>query len=480
MPVLKHISLDDEYVEKMKPYLEKNGGNMGAAIREIVNHAGKHSLQQNSTSIDAVLLNWMLKEVEDIFVPDNVLDEILDPGLITSMSKFERSIRQKLEELEWDTDIAIKYDSEKYPSEILIEMSGTTQKTKFLARLLSQYLVRNSLIYTPLEIKFVLNINSCIKIGFFRSNTNDARMSLISYFGKYHETTNGIKARPDFWKEIVRRHILSNYNMVTVHRNYLEDIFTEKMPAGEIMIETRAKKPLQDIPLKEFLILMKEVYEASRIVDMVNIDNDTITVSHYYRNRNAADRLKHGLIMLLESNGHLYDAKSTTNQIVLRHRPDVGIKINEMIEHIKTSGSTVDQELMLFMAFLEGLCDIPDIPMSLSVLGRRMGKSLLKEFEKEKGIKNWSLETFRNAMETIDTRLHRVSEWKLENKDLLYTIRQCSIAETGNIFDRYKCHTVREVFKGVLDQAFGNKAELKINKLISRGDSFCEVAIQIP
>ena len=144
MPVLKHISLDDEYVEKLKPYLEKSGGNLGAAIREIVNHAGKHSLRQNSTAIDPVLFDWMLTEVEDILVPDKVLDEILYPGLMTSMSKFERSVRQKMEELEWDIDFAIKYDSETYPSEIFIEMRGPTQKTKFLARLLSQYLFRSS------------------------------------------------------------------------------------------------------------------------------------------------------------------------------------------------------------------------------------------------------------------------------------------------------------------------------------------------
>ncbi len=480
MAVLKHISLDHEHVEKMKPYLEKNDGNLCAAIKDIVNLAGKHSLHHNSSAIDACLLNWMLEEVEGILVPDKVVDEIFDPGLMTSMSKFERCVRQRLEEFDWKIDIVIKYDSETYPSEILIEMRGPPQKTKFLARLLSQYIVKNSLVYTPLEIKFVVNINSCIKIGFFRSNKNDAWMSLISYFGYFNEIMNIIKDRPDFWNDIFHRHLLTNYNMVTVHRNYLEDIFTDKMPVGEIMIETRAKKPLQDIPLKEFLTLMKEVYEASRIVDMVDIDNDTIIVSHYYRNKNAAERLKQGLVMLLESNGHIYDAKATTNQIVLRHRPDVGMKINEMVDHMRSSSSTVDQELMLFMAFLEGLRDMPDIPMSLSVLGRRIGKSLLKEYEKENVIKNWDLETFKKAMETIDTRLHRVSEWKVENRHLLYTIRQCSISETGNTFDRYKCHTIREVFKGVLDQAFGNKAELKINKLISRGDSFCEVAIQMP
>ena len=479
MPVLRHISLDDEHVEKMKPYLEKNSGNLCTSFREILGQALKYSSRMNSTAIDTGLLNWLFKEVEDILIPDKVLDEILDPGLIKSMTIFEKFMKQRIEELEWDIDMVFKYDSATFPSEILIEMRGPHQKTKFLARLLSQYLIKNSLDSSPLEIKFVVNIDSCMKLGFFRSNKKDSQMSLNTFFGNLNGTMNVMKNRPDFWKSVVNRHLTSNYNMVTVHRNYIEDIFTDKTPHGEIMIETMAKRPVQDIPLKELLSLIKEVYEAARVVDRVDIDNENIIISHYFRNKRAAERFKNGLVNLLESNGHLFDAKTTTNMIVLNHRPDVGMKMNEIVDHLRTSNSTVDQELMMFITFLEGLREIPDIPLSLTALGRRIGRSLLKEYEKENNINNWNLEAFKKAMETIDSKLHRVSEWKLDNRDLIYTIRQCSISETGNTFDRYICHTIREAFKGVLSQAFGNKAELKINNLLSHGDSFCEVLIKI-
>jgi len=480
LPVLRHISIDDEYLEKMKPYMEKHRGNLCASIREIINLAGKYSSNRNSSAIDTGLLNWMLKEVEGTIVPDKLLDEMFDPGLMNSMIAFEKYVKIRLKELEWDINIVFKYDTETFPSEVLIEMRGEPQKIKFLACLISQYLVKNSLFRSPIKIKSVVNINSYIKIGFLRSNKKDAQMSLIAFFGVMNEVMTVIKSNPDFWKDLIHRHLSSNYNMVTVHRNYLEDLFTDKMPAGEIMMETMAKKPIQEIPLNEMLALIKEVYEAYGVVDRVDIDNDTIIVSHNYRDKNAAERLRQGLVMLMESNGHIYHAKITTNQIVLTHRPDVGMKINEMVDHLKTSGSRVDQELLLFMAFLEGLREMPDIPLSLTALGRRIGRSLLKEYEKENGIKNWDLENFKKAMETIDSRLHRVSEWKIGDRQLLYTIRKCHIAKTANTLDNYICHTIREVFKGVLDQAFGNKAELKINKLISRGDSLCEVLIRIP
>ncbi len=479
MQVMRHISLDDAHVDKMKPYLDKHEGNLCAAIREIINEAGKYSSRMNSSAIDSGLLNWMLEELEGTLVPEKVLDEILDPGLMASMNVLEKYIHQRLRELEWDVELVLNYDSETFPSEILLEIRGDRQKTKFFACLLSQYLVKNSLDRSPLEIEFVVNVNSCTKIGFFMSDKNNARKSLITFFGNLDEAITVIKNRPDFWKDIILRHQSSNYNMVTIHRNYLEDIFGGKIPSGEILIETFARKPVQEIPLDDMLGLIKKIYVAAKIVDNVDIDHDTLIISHSYRNKEAVERLKQSLVILLESSSHLYDAKTTTNLIVLRHRPDVGIKINEMVDRMRTSGSTVDQELLVFMAFLEGLREMPDIPISLTVLGRRIGKSLLKEYEKETPVGKWDLETFRKAMETIDSRLHRMSEWKMMDGNLLYTIRKCQIAETGNAFDKQICHTIREAFKGALNQAFGNKAELNVNKLLSHGDSFCEVSIRI-
>jgi predicted hydrocarbon binding protein len=140
----------------------------------------------------------------------------------------------------------------------------------------------------------------------------------------------------------------------------------------------------------------------------------------------------------------------------------------------------VDQELVMFMTYLKGLKDIPDIPISFTALGRRIGRSLMLEYEKENNIEKWDLQNFHKALQIIDSRLHRVSEWKLEGNNLLYTIRKCNIVSEENTFDTYVCHTARETFKGALDYAFGNKAELKIKKLLSHRDNFCEVAIRIP
>ncbi len=446
----------------------------------MINHAGLYSLRTNTSALETSLFNWMLTELDDILLPDSIIDELIDPGLMNSMTKLEEHLSSRFRELEWNINLLLKYDTDIFPSEVSIEMTGAPQQIKFAAGLLSQYLVKNSRETAPLGIRSVLSFSDCMKVELSRSNTNEARKSLITFFGKADEAIKTIKSRPAFWKMVIRRHLSSNYNMVTVHRNYIEDLLADKVPTGEITVENMAKKPIQEIPLKEMLFYIKDFYETSRIAENVDIDGDTIMVSHNYRSKEATDKLKKCLVALLETNGHLYDAKSTANMIVLVHRPEVGIKINEIVANLKTSSSSVDQELIMFLAFLKGLKDIPDIPISLTALGKRIGESLMKEYEKENGIKGWSLENFQKALEIIDSKLHRESEWKLEGKNLLYTIRKCSIVTEGNTFDEYVCHTARGAFKGALSYAFGKKAELKIMHLLTHGDKYCEVVIRVP
>ncbi len=480
MIVTRHISLDNDCISKMEPYVVRHKGNFSAAVRDLIDHVGNSAFPENSSAVDASLLKWMLNETDCILVPDSVLDELIDPMMINSMRRLEEYLNSRFCELEWGINFALKCDNDALPSNILMEIRGPPQKTKFIACMLSQYMVKNSLERAPLEIKYVVNLNECIKVELFRSNKKQALDSLTTFFGGMDEVMRAIKSRPAFWMSVVKRHILSNYNMVTVHRNYFEDLLSNNIPLGEISIENLAKKPIQEIPLKEMLFLIKEVYETARVVDRVEIDKDNLIVFHSYRSKEAIEKIKKILITLLEANGHLYDAKSTSNMIVLTHRPDVGIKVNEIVNNLKTSNSRVDQELIMFMTFLKGLKDIPDISMSLTALGRKTGKSIMQEYEKEKGIKSWDLETFKNAFEIINSKLHIESEWKLEGKNLLYTVRKCNIANDGNNFDTYVCHTTRETFKGALNHAFGNTAQLEIKKLLTHGDKFCEVAIRLP
>lgn len=475
----KNISLDDESIKKMESLVCKHKGNFSSAIRELIVRSDKN-LPKGTFAIDEYLLDWMLDELDGRIIPDSLLDRLIDPLFINNINGLERFINDRFQDLEWDINLEIKCDNVKFPFQIMIEITGNHRKAKFAASMISQYLIKNSNEDSPLGIKAVSSNNNSFKVELSSyTDKKEAINSLNTFFGNAEEMAKAIKDRKSFWRCVINRHVLSNYNMVTIHKNYFEDILAGKIPMGEIMIETLAKRPIQDIPLREMLGLIKQVYEASRVVDKVDIRNEKIILFHNYRNSEAIERIKKQIVILLENNGHIYDVKSTTNMIILVHKPNIGIKINEIVNKLKESGSNLDNELIMYLSFLKGLKHITDMSMSITLLGRRIGRVLMQEYEKEKFVKSWNLEIFQKAFENIDAKIHRDSEWKLEGKNLLYRIRKCGITHEEDTFDAYICRTVREAFKGALDYAFGSRAELDIKKLITHGDNICEVSIKL-
>ncbi|TAL40892.1 MAG: hypothetical protein EPN89_19615, partial [Methylovulum sp.] len=81
--ITRNVSLEEEHIEKLKPNMERCNGNLSAAIREIINQ----NTSTKNSNLSEILFRWMMKEVDDILLPDNVLNQIIEPRLIDSMEE---------------------------------------------------------------------------------------------------------------------------------------------------------------------------------------------------------------------------------------------------------------------------------------------------------------------------------------------------------------------------------------------------------
>lgn len=477
----KHISLDDDCIKMVAPYVFKHGGNFSAAIREMIELA-EDTLSDSSLIVDEHLFDWLLDEANGRLIPDSVLDVVMDKSLSGNMDNLNKFINKRLVKFGWKVNVNIGYDNMLSPSNMMIQVTGAPQRTRLIARMISQFIVKNlsdSNPYSPTSfgVKSVVNLDSETRVWLAKSvNKQEGSDSLITFFGDLEEVAMAIKSHPSLWKCIINRHVTSNYQMVTIHRSYYEDILSGKSPMGEIMIETIAKKSIKDIPIQEVLQLIKKVYETSRVVDKIDIHDDTIILFHGYRNKEVIEKIKKQLIMLLEANGHAYEGEITANMVVFRHRPDIGMKIDEIVNKLKSSKSKLDQELVIFMTFLKDIDNMSNAATTISILGKRIGTTLMQEYEKENNIEMWDLETFKKAFATIDSKIHRDSELKLDGNSLLYRVKRCNIV-SGDKFDAYICRAAREAFKGAVGYAFGNRADIETKRLLSHGDNCCEVNI---
>ena len=323
----RNISLAEEHIGKIKTYVEKYNSNFSAAIRDIIQTTKKSSVS------DQYLFRWLMKEVDGVLLPDNILNEIIDPYLINSMESLEKFLNDRF--FDWDIHISFKYDNNVSPCNVVVDIRGGGedrdgwgwgQKIKMAASIISQFLVKNSQVI-PLKISCVdldevNELNGCGTIEFSRSDRQEAIKSLMRYFGENEERNEILRkmrggSNVNFWKSIFDLHVSSGYNMVTIHKQYFESLFSRNALVDDMMIENLAKKPICDIPLEEMFDYIKRVNDTSNIIDRFEIDGDNLILFHNYRDKSAIEKLRDGFINLLKASGHSYNAKLASNMIIL-------------------------------------------------------------------------------------------------------------------------------------------------------------------
>jgi predicted hydrocarbon binding protein len=311
----------------------------------------------------------------------------------------------------------------------------------------------------------------CIKMHLQKKkNPEEAYADLLIHFGHFQDIHKELNARQDFWRNLIRDHSATNYSLVTLHRNFYEDLLVGRIPKAIMTIEAVSRRPVEEMPLQELLRNLKQVSETSRIINRIDFEEEIIKIHHGYRNMRAADRVKEIFLGIMEVSGYIYSAELTSNLIILRHQPEVEKRILELLEKLKNGEQIFPQKLLEYLAFLKE--KHLDIHEHIRVLGRRIGRQVIRDHEKAYGIMNWTLASFQEVFSAMDAKLGRQSEWELHNHTIRYTVRKCPISGNADL-----CHIHRNVFRGALEYTFEGRAELEIIKLLSHNDDYCEVRI---
>ena len=480
MIIRKHISIKKKDDDKIKPFVLKHDGNYSAAIRDIIDIAvdGKIHLDHSESFMlfDSPIANMLLKKTIGIIPEKEILYEIADPAVFGSVSNTMEYFSNKFHELEWGSKFSMNCDNDTTPTTAVLSLENENYPLLDLsARILSLYLAVEK--HLGIE-KIDLRSKSIMLTFTLKASEETAVHDLNRHLGFMQDLYSEIEERPNFWMGLVKKYQDSNYRTVAVHIDTFEELLAKKTPVGEIGIELNAKRPVKEIPHREFLNILKDVYETSRVAEHVDIEGDTVKVFHSYRNPKAINTLEKILLNQFKANGHTYAAKSTRNLIIFRHMPEIGMRISKLIENLKKSGSSFDKELITYLTFLNGLKDAPEVGESIRVLGYMMSQHIFREYEKEHDIPEWNFKTFQEAFSILDSKIGRVSEWRsVDEHSICYVVKNCNLVQIGGEFNIDICQLSRGFFKGSLEYAFKDNAEMKIIRLVSHGDDICAVQI---
>jgi hypothetical protein len=327
--VRKNISLEKRHLKKLEPLVLKHKGNFSAAMREIIDlidtiikdpEAVNKIIEGLKTeyNLTETAIYWLIKQANGRLINQEILNSIIDSAKIVTLSDLEKYLDDITSGGSWQIKIRIHdYDNNVNPTQVKVTLTGnSTCKMEFLGMIVSFFLVMQK----KQEIVSLKKMSNTITVNFKRQgNANLARQTLVTYFGGMEDIAGEISKRQEFWKCIVNLYKHTNYNMVTIPKNYYNELLMGKEAPSYLTapIEAIHKIPIRDIPLGTLIPTMKSVYENMGIVERIDVDENILYIYHGYTDARAINAIEKILLNVLNTNGSKYKSRCSENLIVM-------------------------------------------------------------------------------------------------------------------------------------------------------------------
>ncbi|VVB84698.1 Uncharacterised protein [uncultured archaeon] len=343
MVIRRNISLESAHIKKLEPLTKKHEGNLSAAIRDAVDVAEialhrygsienaissiateQKDLTAREKSIETgknVMLSspiflWALKWTKGIPLDKVIIDEMLDPLKIKTISELDKYINGISRESGWNCEVSIFCMDDISPATATVTIAGDNELYRnFLAQLVVMFLVHNK----GLDIDVVHRRATSVRIDLKKREEGTQPEAANNHFGYLKDAIHEFMSKNEFWRNLIEIYSSVNYNIVSLHKDHYEDILACNTPLDAIIFESISKKHISSIPHRDFLNLLKKTHESQMLIDKIELFDNGLNIYHNYKNEKAAQKIRDYYISLLKANGHEYEAKYSTSLIVLNH-----------------------------------------------------------------------------------------------------------------------------------------------------------------
>ena len=343
MVVRKNISLEQGHLKKLDLLTEKHGGNLSAAIRDAIDiteaalvrygtveeaiagikkekteiTSREKSIESGKNVLVAIpLFQWLLRWTKGIPLNIEIINELLDPLRINTISELDKQINIICRESGISCEVSIFSMDDINPQNVTVSITGENELYRaLLSQMVALFLSQNK----ALDIDVIHKRSTGVRLDLKKMETGAQAVGIKKHFGYLKESVDEFKTKGEFWKNMIEIFKSVDYNMVSLYKDHYEDLLTCNTPFDPGMFESISKKHIKSIPHVEFLLLIKNVHESLQLVDKIEIANNDINIYHKYKNENAMHKVRDYYQALLKANGHEYEAKCSTSLIVLHH-----------------------------------------------------------------------------------------------------------------------------------------------------------------
>lgn len=150
MIVRKNISIDQCYIDKLKPFLDKNNGNLSAAIRDSIETAsqviegkkgdkGSKDLNQALKSAESrnkmveeeefllihhTMLEWFIKRTSGLLIEESTIYELINPYTIKRIPDFIIYVNTLNNRLGWKIKVDAECTGSLEPESVILTLSN--------------------------------------------------------------------------------------------------------------------------------------------------------------------------------------------------------------------------------------------------------------------------------------------------------------------------------------------------------------------
>lgn len=342
MIIRKNIALEEKHLHDLEPLLEKHNNNLSAAVRdaiefsnmalnnfETLDEAAEHlkttkvefsKLEDSIQSGRNVVIShptmlWFLKYTRGLLMDREVLEEVLDPLNINTITELDKAMNDICQDFGWQVKVSLFSMDNLHPEAVTLMVSdGTEVMREFVALHIAQFFAYSM----ELDVEIVHKRATSVRIDFKRVINGEEFEGLNKSFGYNHALLNEIIRKPKFWRTMVAIHMATNYSIVSMYSTNFESIMAGKPIEDTSVIESFLKKHISDIPHPEFIETLKLLHENMGVVEKIeHSGTDIIKIYHRYKDDETIGKLTEFYKFILEANGQHFDAKYSPSLIIL-------------------------------------------------------------------------------------------------------------------------------------------------------------------
>lgn len=345
--IRKNVSLDEAHLQKLQPLLDKNGGNLSAAIREAIDlvslcpesygtpdeisenlrkkevfpGAGEQLLRsEECVMISQQMMKWLIRNSAGKLIDEDIVHELINPYLINTVPELVEYLNSISKQLGWKIEVSTSCSENLQNGCTSMDFTGGDRDLReFLVEAVCIFLSR----WTGLDAEALHRRSNSITVylrHFVRQDIHEVTPGVRKHFGSKDVLFREIERKSAFWITLAELYTKFNYQRINLDKDLFEALLAGKLPDISKYFEVKADRSLREIPLPELLPLFKYLVVASQLVNDVEIcaekGKECIKIRHDYSEESVVLKLIKLFSNLFEAGLHRFSVTYVSELII--------------------------------------------------------------------------------------------------------------------------------------------------------------------